>query len=363
MLSGGDGAACFWDQNEANLYMTSVYYNRYYFYKNNIQYDYIDGVSGTFVSPADYDYINNILYTNAVDFLGNYAGRIYRITNVGNEVSGGFIDLGTFNTIPFSHIAWSQHSTLGNSTIFAGTGAGRLYKVENANTIPATTEIGSPDFPMASVSAVAIGGSEDTLLVSFSNYGVSSIWLTFDGGENWMEREGNLPDMPVRWAILHPENSEQAMLATETGIWTTNMLFEAEPLWEPATEGMGNVRIDMLRMRLIDNTVIAATHGRGLFTTPWEKDVYTFESEDQYQMASFKVYPNPVTDFVGLETNLEGDFYLQILDMQGKIVLSEKLFLQAENSLQIGLKHLPSGQYVLRLNNGSQQFTQKIIKE
>jgi hypothetical protein len=70
-----------------------------------------------------------------------------------------------------------------------------------------------------------------------------------------------------------------------------------------------------------------------------------------------------VTDFVGLETNLEGDFDLQILDMQGKIVLSEKLFLQAENSLQIGLKHLPSGQYVLRLNNGSQQFTQKIIKE
>lgn len=363
MLSGGDGAACFWDQNEANLYMTSVYYNRYYFYKNNIQYDYIDGGSGTFVSPADYDYINNILYTNAVDFLGNYAGRIYRVTNIGSEVSGGFVDLGTLNTIPFSHISWSQHSTLGNSTIFAGTGSGRLYKVENANTIPTTTEIGSPDFPLASVSAVAIGSSEDTLLVSFSNYGVSSIWLTFDGGENWLEREGNLPDMPVRWAILHPENLEQAMLATETGIWTTNMLFEAEPLWEPATEGMGNVRIDMLRMRLSDNTVIAATHGRGLFTTAWEKDVYTFEGENQSETASLKVYPNPVTDFIGLKTHLEGDFDLQILDMQGKIVLSEKLFLQAENSLQLDLKHLPSGQYVLRLNNGSQQLTQKIIKE
>ncbi|MDP1136729.1 hypothetical protein Q6325_29195, partial [Klebsiella pneumoniae] len=82
-----------------------------------------------------------------VDFLGNYAGRIYRVTNIGSEVSGGFVDLGTLNTIPFSHISWSQHSTLGNSTIFAGTGSGRLYKVENANTIPTTTEIGSPDFP------------------------------------------------------------------------------------------------------------------------------------------------------------------------------------------------------------------------
>jgi len=123
------------------------------------------------------------------------------------------------------------------------------------------------------------------------------------------------------------------------------------------------VRIDMLRMRLVDNTVIAATHGRGLFTTTWEKDVYTLESENQSETASLKVYPNPVTDFIGLKTHLEGDFDLQILDMQGKIVLSEKLFLQAENSLQLDLKHLPSGQYVLRLNNGSQQLTQKIIKE
>jgi len=363
MISGGDGAACFWDQNESNLYITSVYYNRYYFYKNNNQYDYIDGGSGTFVSPADYDYINNILYTNAVDFLGNYAGRIYRITNVGSQVSGGFIDLGTFNTIPFSHIAWSQHSTLGNSTIFAGTGSGRLYKVENANTSPAVTEIGSPDFPLASVSAVAIGGSEDTLMVSFSNYGVSSIWLTFDGGENWLEREGNLPDMPVRWAILHPENSEQAMLATETGIWTTNMLFEDEPLWEPSTEGMGNVRVDMLRMRLSDNTVMAASHGRGLFTAVWEKEVYTFESETPYQSDSFVVYPNPVSDFVHLQTKLEGNYDLQIVDMQGKVVVNKKLVLMSGNDMQIDINHLPSGHYVLQLSNANYKLSQKIIKE
>ncbi|MBZ0242664.1 MAG: hypothetical protein K8F24_05575, partial [Bacteroidales bacterium] len=164
MVSGGDGAACFWDQDESNIFITSVYYNRYYTFKNNFNNDYIDGQSGTFVSPADYDYRNNIIYANAVDFLGNHAGKLYRVSGVGSSLSGSFIDLFTFNTVPFSHIAWSKHSPPLSSTLFAGTGAGRLYKVENAQAFPETTEIGSPDFPLASISAVSVGGSEDTLL-------------------------------------------------------------------------------------------------------------------------------------------------------------------------------------------------------
>ncbi|HOI32033.1 MAG TPA: T9SS type A sorting domain-containing protein, partial [Bacteroidales bacterium] len=78
---------------------------------------------------------------------------------------------------------------------------------------------------------------------------------------------------------------------------------------------------------------------------------------------AFTVYPNPVTDFVGLKTHLEGDFDLQILDMQGKIVLNRKLFFQTRNTIRLDLKHLSSGQYVLRLSDDNQQFIQKIIKE
>ena len=35
-------------------------------------------------------------------------------------------------------------------------------------------------------------------------------------------------------------------------------------------DGMANVRVDMLTLRKSDNTVIAATHGRGLFTTTFD---------------------------------------------------------------------------------------------
>jgi len=365
MISGGDGAAAFWDQNESNIYLTSVYYNRYYFFKNNNQNDYFDGESGTFVSPADYDYVNNILYANAVDFLGNYPGKLLRINGVGGAVSGDLIDLGTFNTVPFSHIAWSPHSGLGTSTLFAGTGAGRLYKVTNAQATPETTEIGSPDFPLASVSAVAVGGSEDTLLVSFSNYGVPSIWLSYDGGANWMEREGNLPDMPVRWALMHPENSGQAMLATETGIWVTNMLHHENPDWYPATEGMGNVRTDMLRMRLSDNTVLAATHGRGFFTTSWEKDIYTALNDQQKATAgNLLLYPNPANGSIHLDAkDLQGGCILRVFDRSGRLSMEQQIQLNKNEAYRLAIDKLPAGYYSLQLQQDERVFTQSFVKK
>jgi len=262
MISGGDGAYCFWDQNEPNLYITSVYYNSYYIFKNNNNFDYVDAGNGTFISPADYDYRTNTLYANAVSFAGSNAGKLIRISGIGSESGLSEINLGTANTVPFSHVSFSKHSPAGSTTLFVGTQSGRLFKVNNANALPIVNDIGSPNFPTANISSVAIGGSEDSLLVTFSNYGVSSVWQTWDGGQSWQEREGNLPDMPIRWALYHPQNSEQAMIATETGIWTTNTLHEPATLWEPASEGMGNVRADMLRLRENDLTVIAASHGR-----------------------------------------------------------------------------------------------------
>ena len=53
MVSGGDGAYCFYDKNESQYFMTSVYYNRYYVFDNGEYLNYLDYNSGTFVNPAE----------------------------------------------------------------------------------------------------------------------------------------------------------------------------------------------------------------------------------------------------------------------------------------------------------------------
>ncbi|MBM4056187.1 MAG: PKD domain-containing protein [Planctomycetes bacterium] len=274
MIDEGDGACCFFDENQPSVMITSYYYNRYKIFLNWDLYENVDEYgSGIFINPADYDSDLNILFANAVTFTNLYSNEILRISGIPYNISGTFIELNTGLNTYFSCVKVSPHSPPGTSTLFIGSQNGKLFKVTNAQSFPQTVEIGSDFFPTAYISCIAVGGSEDTLMVTFSNYGVSKIWQTCNGGLNWYNKTGNLPDMPVRWALYHPDNAREAMIATELGVWHTAHLQQGEVTWEPEISGMANVRVDMLQMRNSDLTVLAATHGRGLYWTTWQPTI------------------------------------------------------------------------------------------
>jgi len=73
--------------------------------------------------------------------------------------------------------------------------------------------------------------------------------------------------MPVRWVIFNPDNTDQAFIATEAGVWATDNLDGDNTVWMPQTNGLPNVRCDMLQVRQSDKFIAVGTHGRGLFTT------------------------------------------------------------------------------------------------
>jgi len=358
MISGGDGAYCFWDRDNPAVFFTSVYYNRYYVFTNGSMVNYIDEESGVFINPADYSSQYNTLYANAVGFWGGNADKLLRVSNIPANAYGYFLTLNSGCTSYFSHVKVSPHTTGGNTTVFLGSVAGQMYKVNKANGYPETTEIGSPLFPTANISSIDVGGSEDTLLVTFSNYGVSSIWQTYNGGQSWNEVEGNLPDMPVRWAIYHPQNRRQAMIATELGVWTTSNLGDASVEWTPQNAGMANVRVDMLTLRAADNTVLAATHGRGLFTCTFGLDLNTSNHEIPDASGPFSL---AVTmRGIEMQSNLKQLSDFSIYNLSGSKVLSGKL--KGGNSSQIvSTNSLSHGVYLVKIQAGNHQLVRKIV--
>ncbi len=363
MITGGDGAYCFFDKNEPEIFITSYQNNRYYIFVNGVQVAYLTQYgSGNFICPADYDYNLNILYANAAFFWSYNLNKILRISGIPNDPEGEFLTLPTGVGATFTHVKYSPYSPAGTSTLFLGTQAGNMFKVENVNTTPIITDIGSPDFPTATVSCIAIGGSEDTLLVTFSNYGVSSVWQTYDGGNIWEEKEGNLPDMPVRWAIYQPQNSSMALLATEIGVWSTNNLHEDEVYWEPAIDGLANVRVDMLKLRDSDNTVLAATHGRGLFTTNYE---YNPVSITEHTGIDFQIYPNPTHDYVNLQLSVKEkqNIIITINDVNGRTVFTEKhLILPGDFTKRINMSDYAKGTYFIKVQKDNNIKILKIVK-
>ncbi|GAB4298789.1 MAG: hypothetical protein Kow0068_22570 [Marinilabiliales bacterium] len=357
MISGGDGAFCFFDEDQNDLFLTSYYDNQYYAIYGGGQYEIIDQFyCGLFINPSDYDSQNNYLYCNAMDVEGNYQDQLVRITGIPNTINGSFIQLNTGSTVPYSHLKLSPNN---NNVLFIGTQSGRLFKVTNANTTPVVSEIGSISFPPGNISCIAIGGSDDTLLVTFSNYGIPSVWYSDNGGNSWTDKSGNLPDMPVRWAIFHPYNSEQAMLATEIGILSTNELRQSTTHWYPANTNLPNVRIDMLQIRKSDNKVLAATHGRGLFTTTFLYDPYTGKDNIGTEKPGIAVYPNPTSGNVIISDNKNMINKVIVNDIQGKTIFFKDNIGQSQ--LTVNLSNNSKGIYFFTIFSGNNKILEKVV--
>ena len=270
-VTGGDGASSHIDQDNGDVQITAYTYNVYYrtldewVTPNNNTTFHNDGNNGRFINPTDYDDTGNILYgANAANVITRCTGIASASPTCTDETVGG------------SALGGGQASALKvdpntNTTLYVGSsgnGVPTLSKITNANTGTMTsTSIGNASWPANTyLSAIDVEvGNSNHMIVTLSNYGTANVWETTDGGANWTNVEGNLPDMPVRWVTFSPHNADHALLGTELGVWSTDDLNGASTVWGATNSGLANVRVDMIKYRASDKKFVAGTHGRGLF--------------------------------------------------------------------------------------------------
>lgn len=359
MVSGGDGGFCFFDPNIQGGYISSVYENQYRVFKNSASTFYINEYSsGTFISPFAANFNDERLYANAMTFGGDNADQLLVITDFyGYSYNGQQIDAGTGSTVPYSYMFLSPYATP-DDNLYIGNAVGELFRVTLNTSVSAASDITGANFPDGYISSINMAGGEDTLLVTFSNYGVPSVWLSVNNGMDWVDVEGDLPDIPARFAVFHPQNSRQVMLATESGVWHTTNIFKPNVEWELHT-GLPYVRTDMLDVRAADNTVLAATHGRGLFTSVWEKADYS--STTNVVINELKAMPNPVIagSVLSIKMPVSGRFEMVVLNVDGKLEYRASEF-ATEGEL---VQYIPerSGNYIVSIVVGGKKYQSNII--
>ncbi len=265
-VTGGDGAFVHIDQNQGQYQWGSYVYNQYRRSTNSgstwssINYS---SSAGKFINPTDYDDVNNIMYCS---------GNANAFVRWSNPQTGSTFTSVTMSGLSSGRVSTVKVSPYTNHTVFFGGGGSgitpSLIRATNANATPTFTSIIGTGMTTASanISCIELGTNDQNIIVVYSNYGVNNIWVTSNGGTSWTAIDGNLPDMPVRWAMFYPGDNTKAIIATETGIWQTALINGASTTWDPET-GFPNVRTDMLQYRASDGLLSAATHGRGLFTT------------------------------------------------------------------------------------------------
>lgn len=263
-VKGGDGGFTAIDQDQPQYQFGAYVFNDYWRSTdggatwNEVL---LDPNTGQFINPFDYDNTANIMYC------GDAAGTYRRWTNPQTGSTSAVVSITGLGGGSVMAVSVSPYTA---NRVYLGTDNGRVVQVDGANTIAsgsAGTNI-STGLPSGTVSVSCInqGTSDQNLIAVYSNYGINNVWVSTNGGTAWTACDGNLPDMPVRWAMFYPGDNSKAYIATETGVWETNLLNGASTVWT-ANSTFPNVRTDMIEYRPSDRTIAAATHGRGLWTT------------------------------------------------------------------------------------------------
>jgi hypothetical protein len=370
---GGDGGFCHIDQTDGNLQILSYVYNNFYYSRNGgTSFQRRDfNNSGFFINPSDLDDSKKVLYTSTGP------GQLGVVSN---------LTAGTpsFSTQSISQLGIRKISALrvdptvsGGGTVwiagYDSSGSVRpvIIKVNNANTaatavvstvLPTTAPVGS------FVSSIDVDPANAShILVTLSNYGIISVYESTNGGTSFVNVEGNLPDVPVRWGMFVPSNASVEgtvgsgiLLATEIGVWFTQTTSGTTTNWTPQNTGLPNVRTDMLRYRASDNLLAVATHGRGLFTT-----TLTSIATGVPTVANTKNFIDYVTAsrqqvFVKIGNLNITAMEVRLFAADGRLVYSSKAK-YANQSIPIA--QLPSGSYILKIyGNKNEQFTKQFIK-
>ncbi|HYF30878.1 MAG TPA: hypothetical protein VD993_07150 [Chitinophagaceae bacterium] len=266
-VTGGDGCFVYINQQDPQVQFTSYVYNQYRRSTNGGQTwssVNLSSSQGLFVNPFDYDDGQNIMYAS------NGANAIRRWPNANTATASTVL---TTTTLGGGNASAFKVSPYTPNRVFIGSSNGRLIRLDNANVVTAAdiaanvTDIRGSGFSNGNISCINTGTSDQNLVAVFTNYGISNVWVTSDGGTSWTAIDGNLPDMPVRWAVFVPGSNTSIILATEAGIYSTDNVNGSSTVWTP-DPGFPTVRTSMLKLRSSDNTIAASTYGRGLFTAP-----------------------------------------------------------------------------------------------
>jgi len=135
--------------------------------------------------------------------------------------------------------------------LYLGTNQGTVVKVTNPTSLTPDVQVIYAIGAFARCITVDRNNS-NRIVITFSNFGIDNLLLSDDGGSTWIAIDGNLPNVPVRWAVFNPSNSEQIVIATEVGVWEAIVADpNSEVEWNSINGGIG----------------AAATYGRGLYTT------------------------------------------------------------------------------------------------
>ena len=274
-------------------------------------------------------------------------------------------------------------STAPDGRVYVGDTGGRMYRIDGAaGASPEIVELPRPNpdstLTYLFTSSIAVDPTDsDHVVVTYSNYGVPSVFESTDGGAGWVDVSGNLETQPggfgdgpaVTWAEMMPTpgGGTRVLLATSAGLLSSDVRAGGETVWlREGADVFGFAPVDMIDVRA-DGVVAVATHGSGIYLGgALPPPPVSGERGPAPLAASLDlVYPNPLPAgalaSVRFTLGAPAGAGLRLLDVRGREVLRLD-----ERDRPAGEHHVTwrapvaAGVYVLELEVGGRALTKRV---
>lgn len=255
---GGDGMECAINPLNPNYMYGTVYYGALYRSTDGGSSwdDATDGIDsdGAWVTPFVIDPVN----PNRM-WLGT--NKIYRTTNAGDfwtpsspSTGGGYGDRMSAMAIAPSD----------NDVVYAVNPNGDLLVTVNGGGL--WTERDTPADPPT---YIAVHPQDPNIIyVTFGTYYLTEkLAVSYDAGETWDFLGADLPNSPLNCVLVHPENPDHVYVGSDIGVFFSD---DGGDSWTDWSAGLPNVIVNEMELHASTNTIVAATYGRGVWTSPAE---------------------------------------------------------------------------------------------
>ncbi|MCB0838599.1 MAG: T9SS type A sorting domain-containing protein, partial [Bacteroidetes bacterium] len=295
-----------------------------------------------------------IFHPNDPTILYYGSNRLYKSTNRASSWNAISPDLtngpGSGNLV-FGTITTISVSPVDDNIIYVGTDDGNVQVTTDGGTNWAASSGLLPNRWITQV--VADSQDANIVYVTLSGYRYGSnqghVFLSVDQGATWTDISGDLPDIPVNDLVIVPQFN-YLYIATDIGVFYSKNLGTN---WELLGNDLPNVVITDLDYHPPTKMLVAASYGRGLYTTILEEEVAAGISKNVGNNINLKTYPNPFSNSLKIEFVISerGNYSLSIFDLNGREIkrVYQGSLTPGSHEFDIESESFASGIYIAKL--------------
>ena len=225
-----------------------------------------------------------------------------------------------------------------------------------------------PNVNMGRITGLATHpNSVNTAYALFSQANGPKVLKTNDLGQSWIDISGfitnvdesnnGFPDVATYSLLVMPFDTNRIWAGTEIGLFES---LDGGSTWVYSDNGLPAVGI--WEMKIVNDEIILATHGRGIWTVSMPELV---ANNDVYlNTMDFSIYPNPMTQSstIIFETSENQNVILSMYSLDGKLI--KNIFngsVNGEQTINVNRNNIIAGTYLISLKTKSGILSKKLV--